>query len=184
MLLNCGAEGLLRVPWAARRSNQSVLKEINPEYLLQGLMLKLQYMVTWCEEPTHWKRLGCWERLRAGGEGDETEDEMDSITNSMNKSLGKLQETAMDRKPRVRQSVGLQIWTGLNAWATAKAYAAINFPLRTALLHSTDFGKLCFYFIHFEVLFIFDFFMDSVSLSVACWLVSMFFTHFLPVVEY
>ena len=122
--------------------------------------------------------------MRAGGEGDETEDEMDSITNSMNKSLGKLQETAMDRKPRVWQSVGLQIWTGLNAWATAKAYAAINFPLRTALLHSTDFGKLCFYFIHFEVLFIFDFFMDSVSLSVACWLVSMFFTHFLPVVEY
>ena len=44
MLLNCGAEGLLRVPWAARRSNQSVLKEINPEYLLEGLMLKLQYM--------------------------------------------------------------------------------------------------------------------------------------------
>ena len=45
MLLNCGVGRLLRVPWTARRSNQSVLKEINPEYSLEGLMLtlKLQY---------------------------------------------------------------------------------------------------------------------------------------------
>ena len=45
MLLNCGVGGLLRVPWTARRSNQSILKEINPEYSLEGLMLrlKLQY---------------------------------------------------------------------------------------------------------------------------------------------
>ena len=49
---------LLRVPWTARRSNQSILTEINPEYLLEGLMLKLtlRYLVTWCEEPTHRKR--------------------------------------------------------------------------------------------------------------------------------
>ena len=44
MLSNCGAGGrLLRVSWTARRSNQSILKEINPEYSLEGLMLKLQY---------------------------------------------------------------------------------------------------------------------------------------------
>ena len=43
MLSNCGAGGVLRVPWTARRSNQSVLKEINPEYSLEGLMLKLKY---------------------------------------------------------------------------------------------------------------------------------------------
>ena len=50
---------LLRVPWTARKSNQSILKEINPEYPLGGLMLKLklQYFTTWCKEPTHWKRL-------------------------------------------------------------------------------------------------------------------------------
>ena len=43
MLLNCGVgEDLLRVPWTARRSNQSILKEINPEYSLEGLMLKLK----------------------------------------------------------------------------------------------------------------------------------------------
>ena len=61
---------LLRVPWTARRSNQSILKEISPEYSLEGLMLKLS-LVIWCEELTHWKRPWCWERLKAGGEGDE-----------------------------------------------------------------------------------------------------------------
>ena len=40
---NCGAGELLRVPWTARRSNQSILKEINPEYSLEGLMLKLKF---------------------------------------------------------------------------------------------------------------------------------------------
>ena len=43
MLSNFGAEEDLRVPWTARKSNQSILKEINPEYSLEGLMLKLQY---------------------------------------------------------------------------------------------------------------------------------------------
>jgi len=64
---------LLRVPWTARRSNQSILKEISPGCALEGLMLKLklQYFGTWCGELTHWKRPWCWERLRAGGEGDD-----------------------------------------------------------------------------------------------------------------
>ena len=43
MLSNSGSGGLLRVPWTARGSNQSILKEINPEYSLKGLMPKLQY---------------------------------------------------------------------------------------------------------------------------------------------
>ena len=42
MLLNCGVGGLLRVPWTARRANQSILKETSPEYSLEGLMLKLK----------------------------------------------------------------------------------------------------------------------------------------------
>ena len=65
---------LLRVPWTARRSNQSILKETSPGFSLIGLILKLkpQYFVTWCEELTHLKRSWCWERLRAGGEGDDT----------------------------------------------------------------------------------------------------------------
>ena len=68
---------LLRVPWTARGFNQSILKEISPEYSLEELRLKLklQYLATWCEELTHWKRPWCWERLKAGEEG-MTEDEM------------------------------------------------------------------------------------------------------------
>ena len=54
-----GWRKLLRVPWTARRSNQSILKEINPE------------QSSWCEELTHWKRPWCWERLKAAGEGDD-----------------------------------------------------------------------------------------------------------------
>ena len=59
---------LLRVPWTARRTNQSILKEISPGCSLEGLMLKLKLS---CEELTHWKRLWCWERLKAGGAGDD-----------------------------------------------------------------------------------------------------------------
>ena len=63
---------LLRVPWTARRSNQSILKEISLGCSLEGLMLKLKlYLATWCEELTHLKRPWCWERLRAGGEGED-----------------------------------------------------------------------------------------------------------------
>ena len=62
---------LLRVPWTARRSNQSILKEISPEYSLEGLMLSWSSdtLTTWCDELTYWKRPRCWERLRAGREG-------------------------------------------------------------------------------------------------------------------
>ena len=48
---------LLRVPWTARRSNQSILKEISPGISLEGMMLKLSTLSTSCEELTHWKRL-------------------------------------------------------------------------------------------------------------------------------
>ena len=67
---------LLRVPWTARRSNQSILKEINPGISLEGMMLKLNSstLATSCEELTQ-KRLWCREGLGAGGEGT-TEDEM------------------------------------------------------------------------------------------------------------
>ena len=63
---------LLRVPWTARRSNPSVLKEI-----VLGVHWKhwcwswnSNTLATWCDKLTHWKRPRCWERLRAGGEGD------------------------------------------------------------------------------------------------------------------
>ena len=63
---------LPRVPWTARRSNQSILKEINPEYLLEGLMpkLKLQYLAHLMQRTDSFKKsLGkCWERLKAKGD--------------------------------------------------------------------------------------------------------------------
>ena len=63
---------LLRVPWTARRSNQSILKEISPGCSLEGLMLNWNsnILATWCKELTHLNRPWCWERLTAGGQGD------------------------------------------------------------------------------------------------------------------
>ena len=63
---------LLRVPWTARKSNQSILKEISPEYSLQGLMLKLKLQLLW-PPVAYWKISCCWERLKVGGEGDDRE---------------------------------------------------------------------------------------------------------------
>ena len=62
---------LLRVPWTARRSNQSILKEINPEYSLEGLMLTLQYFGHLMGRTDSFEKPWCWERLKAGGEGDD-----------------------------------------------------------------------------------------------------------------
>ena len=74
MLLNCGVgEDSWTVPWAARRSNQSILKEISPEYSLEGLMLKLklQYSGHPMQRTDSLEKTRCWERLKAGGEGDD-----------------------------------------------------------------------------------------------------------------
>ena len=62
-------EGLLRFPWTAKRSNQPIIKEINPEYSLKRLMLKLklQCFGHLMQESTHWKRPWCWERQEEKG---------------------------------------------------------------------------------------------------------------------
>ena len=63
---------LLRLPWTARRSNQWILKEINPiQWKDWCWSWNSNTLATWCEELTHWKRPWCWERLKAGGEGDD-----------------------------------------------------------------------------------------------------------------
>ena len=63
---------LLRVPWTVRKSNQSILKEINPEYSLEDWCWSWNSntLASWWEELTHLKRPWCWERLKVGGEGD------------------------------------------------------------------------------------------------------------------
>ena len=65
---------VLWVRWMVRRSNQSILKEISPEYSLEGRMLKLNSntLATWSKNWLIWKKMPwCWERLKAGGEGDD-----------------------------------------------------------------------------------------------------------------
>ena len=62
---------LLRVPWTARRSNQLILKEISPEYAMKNWCWSWNSnsLATWCKGLTHLERSWCWERLKAGGEG-------------------------------------------------------------------------------------------------------------------
>ena len=70
---SCIGEDSWESPWTARISNQSILKEISPEYSLEGRCWSWgsNTLATWWEELTHWKRPWCWERMKVGGEGDD-----------------------------------------------------------------------------------------------------------------
>ena len=88
----CCWRRLLKVPWTARRSNQSILKEISPGVWKDWCWSwNSNTLATSCEELNHWKRPWCWERLRAGGEGEgQGMRWLDGITDLLGMSLSKL----------------------------------------------------------------------------------------------
>ena len=141
----CGRR-FLRVPWTARRSNQSILKEINPGISLEGMMLKLklQYLAASCKELTHWKRLWCWEGLGAGGKGDDRgwDHWLDGYKFEWTPGVGELRQAWRAVIHGVAKSqIWLSYWTELN-WTEYSIVCMYH----SFLIHSSADGHLgCFH---------------------------------------
>ena len=128
-------------PLDCKEIQPSILKEISPEYSLEGLMLKLklQYLATWCKELTHYKRPWCWERLKAGGEGDDRGwDGWMALLTQWTRVWASSRSWWWVGRPSVLQSMGSQR-VG-HDWATELNWTELNalFNLVSILLHVSE----------------------------------------------